>query len=310
MAPFEYFDSSHGSINNAGFKYANIRYRPTSFYDVDPSVGGTTIVGYTLWSSVYQYYRVRSFNFKFTATNADAFGYQMQCLPLQLDPGANNSTAYSTWKMNEYCKSAQLSDKGGSPDTKTIVNRVNCRQFVGDKTQAVDDNYASAFGTSPSNNIYMPAGIYSPANNFVNGCQSIITCLLRVEMWERTDLLDDPRLLLKLMSGELVPTENYSRYICANCSASQKARVIIPELGSTINFTLVCVKCYHTNANMIIERYKKRLTLVSEFSIGLNPSKMHEQFRRRLHRAISHFKAGRADPPYEDSDESSCSEII
>jgi len=309
-APFKYFDTAHGSLNNAGVKFANIRHRPTSFYDLDPSVGGTTVVGYTNWSTVYQYYRVTSFSHRVSTTNADAFGYIVQTIPLQLDPGVNNSTAYSTWGMNEYAKMRQISDKGGSPDTITINNRVNCKKFVGDKTQAYDDNYASAFGTSPANNIYVPVSIYSIANNFVNGCQLELTILIRVRMWERTDLLDDPLLLQKVESGQFVPTNNYSKYICVNCGTSDKARIIIPELGSKRDFTLVCVKCYELHATRIIDKYSKRLAEVSLLSTDSYASSLRDHFRQKLHCAISNFKLGRSVVQYEDSDESSCSDSI
>lgn len=183
-----YVDINHSAINSAGNKVAAYRYRPTSAYDVDPTIGGTTIAGFAEWSTIYSMYRVLAYEVEFFLANDEGFAITTFDIPFNADPGASPSLAsVEAFLMNPYVRVRYLSCKTGN-DRTVLRRKIDCKNFVGSTIQRYDDSYASAVTTSPVNNIFHLVGIWSGANNLINGVFFTARVSLRVEFFERNFL--------------------------------------------------------------------------------------------------------------------------
>jgi len=181
-------DVNHSAINSAGNKVASYRYRPTAAYDVDPTIGGTTISGFDEWTSFYNYYRVLAYKVEFFVENAETFAITVIDLPMNTDPGAAPTLAsVESYFMNPYNRVRTISAKTGK-DSCRISRSIDCRKFVGSSTQRFDDSYASLVTTVPINNIYHILSIWSGANNLVNGVYYTARIALTVEFYDRAIL--------------------------------------------------------------------------------------------------------------------------
>jgi len=183
-----FVDVSHGSLNSAGNKVASYRYRPTNAFDVDPTLGGTTIAGFNEWASFYNYYRVLGYTMEVKIANADSFGLTVYSIPLNTDPGAAPSLAtVESYQMNPFIKTKYISAKGGL-DEAQFYHKVDCRSMVGSNTQRYDDSYSALVSTGPVNNIYHQIGILSISNNLVNGVYYYIRIGIEIEFFDRAIL--------------------------------------------------------------------------------------------------------------------------
>jgi len=180
-----FLDVTHGAINSVGNNMASYRYRPTSAYDIDPILGGTSMPGFIEWTTFYNNYRVLGYAVEIMIENQEAFAVTAYTITLNTDPGAAPSLAsVKGFLMQPYLINKDLSPKGGM-DKCIIRKNIDCRSFVGSLINRFDDSYAAQYNASPTNNIYQQIGIYSQPNVFVNGVWFKVRFCLEVEFYER-----------------------------------------------------------------------------------------------------------------------------
>jgi len=184
-----FVDTQNGVLNNVGGNTGARRYKPTSAYDIDPTLGGTAMAGFNEWAALYDYYRVLAYTIEWSMNNQETFGVMVYSVPLNTDPGAAPSaTAVHGQIMQPYCVRKFLSGvTGGNSDAEVKIT-IDSRQFVGVSAQRNDDSYASAVTTSPTNNIWHSIGIFSPGNVFVNGVSFVTIFVLEVEFYDRAQV--------------------------------------------------------------------------------------------------------------------------
>lgn len=190
ITTLNYIDVNHSSIGNPATVYGSYRYRPTSVYDIDPSIGGTTVAGFAELAAFYNYYRVHSSSIKVHFVNQDtATAPLIIVLPLNNDPGSGPSAAtIQSWQMNPYSHFKLLSAKGGM-DRGVVFNHITTEKFVGSRAVRFDDSYASAVTTIPSNNWFWGVGVLSEGGvNFTNGLTFQVLLSVRVEFYDRKEL--------------------------------------------------------------------------------------------------------------------------
>lgn len=133
-------------MNNVGQYFANIQYRPTSIFDVDPVVGGRKCYGYDAMSTFYEKYRVVSSHIVVKAGNLETTPISVFVCPTQVNPGVNTSS----WRQYAADPCSKLQMLGGytGNSVSTISNSMTTVQLAGVDGKALDD-YSSDFGTNP-----------------------------------------------------------------------------------------------------------------------------------------------------------------
>ena len=95
--------NTSGILNNAGVVFANVRLKPTDAYDVDPTLGSTSMPGFTELAAIYRYYRVRACLFKADFSNRESFPLMAYVALVNQDPG-QNSSAYQNYLSSRRTK--------------------------------------------------------------------------------------------------------------------------------------------------------------------------------------------------------------
>lgn len=139
------------------------RFRPTSAYDIDPLLGGTSMPGFVELQNLYSSYRVSSSTLKVEANSVDATrASTIVVVPLNNDPGAAPTQAtVQSWVANPYAIYKANGTAGAS--TTSIRHRMSTEKIFGSLSVYFDDNFASLVTTSPVNNWYWAVGIITPA---------------------------------------------------------------------------------------------------------------------------------------------------
>ncbi len=185
--------TNHNPLNNAGITYASVRFRPTSAYDVDPSIGGTSMPGFNELAALYGKYRVLRWKMSATIVNLELDnGLNFIVFPSNFDLGNNYSQVQSQFG-NSFAKYTYVAPKGGM-DRKTInTGWLSARSIVGSDSVYVDDDYASNVNTSPTNNSYMNVAIWT--GNSVplsNGANLLVVITLEVRFTETLHNVTQP----------------------------------------------------------------------------------------------------------------------
>lgn len=196
--------TSHSPLNNAGLTYASVRFRPTSAYDVDPTIGGTSMPGFNEMAGLYGKYRVLRFKTSVVFVNAEDFPLNAIVFPSNFDLGANYSQVQSQFG-NSFAKYRYLSPKGGMDRATIVTPWLSARQIVGTDSVYLDDDYSANTNTSPTNNSYINVAIWTGNTTQLTvgvGLQIVITCEVRFsETLHNITLPDSPELHPELVSG-------------------------------------------------------------------------------------------------------------
>lgn len=137
---------------------ANKVYQPTSYYDLDPDVGGPSFGGYSFYASLYNRYRVTHFDYEIEWSNLEADSVMVSALaipasstPSELFSAYNPEVA----KENNFSRAFLLGPKGGSQATRTMRGSVSCEAVWGTPEVLTDAGWAAGVGTSPSINTFL-----------------------------------------------------------------------------------------------------------------------------------------------------------
>lgn len=174
--------STNVGVTNAGFQYANVRFTPSFAYDVDPTIGSTSMPGFTEYAAIYSLYRTRSSMIKVYYSNADAFPTICYVCPLNADPGANNVSPVFM-ESSTLVKKVILGPLTGS-GVGELTYRMATSTLTGIRDPQVTDDYCgSTSGGSPTNNWYWAVGIFG-FSNFVSGVRCVIDVEIELEFFE------------------------------------------------------------------------------------------------------------------------------
>ncbi len=152
--------TSHNPLNNAGLTYATVRFRPSSAYDVDPVIGGTSMPGFTEFTGLYGKYRVLRSKIEVTFSNLEDFPVYCVIFASNFDLGANYSQVQSQYG-NSFAKRQMISAKGGMDRATLTTGWIRSDKIVGAKGSLWDDDYSANTNTSPVNNLYQNVGIWT-----------------------------------------------------------------------------------------------------------------------------------------------------
>jgi len=141
-------------------------YRPTSYFDVDPAVGGASFAGYSFYASVYARYRVTGFKYKVTFVNLEATAAIVSCqaIPAVATPATGTATDQTEFAAeNEYGQIAVCAPTTSSPE-KVLTGYINCKKLWGTPETLTDNDWAGAVGASPAANSWLRIAAHM-ANN-------------------------------------------------------------------------------------------------------------------------------------------------
>jgi len=169
-------------VNNVGFTYTNVRFTPTNAYDVDPTLGSTSMAGYSEYANLYRFYRVHSSKILVEFVNQESFGLMAFVSPFNVDPGANNSAASNIALSNPRTKQLTLGPATGSSIGR-ITRSMTTSMIGGVNSQSIFDNYSAGVGSGPGNNWYWVVGMFSPSA-LVNGVFASVRIEIDVEFFE------------------------------------------------------------------------------------------------------------------------------
>lgn len=152
--------TQHNPLNNVGLTYASVRFRPSSAYDVDPTIGGTSMPGFNEYAALYGKYRVLAFKIDVFFNNLEDFPLYCIVFMSNFDLGNNYSQVQSQFG-NTFTKFSTVSAKGGQDRTRLSLGWLKHTTYVGNDVPLTDDDYAANTNTSPVNNVYFNVAIWT-----------------------------------------------------------------------------------------------------------------------------------------------------
>jgi len=148
------------TLSLAAATTVNYRYRPTSAYDIDPALGGTSMAGFAELSGFYSSYRVTGSRIKVTVSNpSTTLPISVIVLPMNADPTNAFSAANIIASVgNPYAQVKQAPLLGGPP--AVITNAMTTVKIFGDPAVYYDHNFSSLVNTVPANNWFWNVSMY------------------------------------------------------------------------------------------------------------------------------------------------------
>lgn len=158
--------------NSSSTNYVSSVFRPTSYYDVDPSIGGPSFGGYTVFSTMYGRYRVLAFKYAVTFTNLEAFPIVVstEAIASNVTPSTGTVSDYVESAIeNQYGHSATLSPISSNP-IRILKGYVNCMKLWGCPEAKTDSLWGASVGSNPVNNSWLRLATRSATGvNLANG---------------------------------------------------------------------------------------------------------------------------------------------
>lgn len=169
-------------LNSAGAKFSNYVFRPSSIYDVDPSIGGATCYGYTEYEPFYTSYRVYASTIQVFCSNLEAEGNNVFLLASETSPG-NNVADLSPYFAHPRARYLPLGPYQGNAAGRLSAS-CTTQAISGVSTFAADE-YTGVFGSSPANNWFWIIGTYKAGNNLVYGVDLVVKIKITVDLFDR-----------------------------------------------------------------------------------------------------------------------------
>jgi len=156
-------------------------------FDIDPLLGGGTMVGFTNWSAIYRHYLALKAFIELTIINNDDQEVGFAMAPTDLNfSGLITSSALAT-EVGElpYAKIRSLAAKGGQ-DRCRITQEIDLGDFIGNPTKLrYDDLYSSLVNTIPGNPLYQLFVAYA-IGAFTKGITTEIKLSIQTKFWGRS----------------------------------------------------------------------------------------------------------------------------
>jgi len=156
------------SINQVGFAQSNVVFDPVYCYDVDPTIGSTSMPFFFELMSLYRYYRTINSKISVTFTNKESAPATVYVFPYNTLGSANFSSGIvQSFLSNPLSKQTEISPTGGM-DHATIKSKQTTAGFAGARWTGTPDDYASFSSVSPVNHWSWIVG-YQMLTASVNG---------------------------------------------------------------------------------------------------------------------------------------------
>jgi len=140
---------------------ANVRFRPTAAYDIDPTLGGTSMPGFVELAALYGSYRVTCSSIKVTGSNASATPFQLIVCPSNADLGAAMLAANVSALQGQPFSKHRVVGAVGSPPA-VINSSMTTEKIYGDKAVYSDHNFSAVANGVPANNWFWNIAAYTP----------------------------------------------------------------------------------------------------------------------------------------------------
>jgi hypothetical protein len=174
------------NFSNAGLIYANVRYNPAYVYDMDPTIGGTSVPGFTEWAGLYRFARLRSSRINVSFVNKEAFPVTMVICPNNFDPGANTS-AYANYSSSRFASLQSTGPLTGN-SACTMSGFQSTAHFAGVRPNHLLDSYCfpTAGGTPPNNAWFWYVGAQGSTLFTAAGVYARVTIDAEIDFFELT----------------------------------------------------------------------------------------------------------------------------
>lgn len=149
-------------INMSVVPQQGIRFQPSGAYDVDPSLGGSTMKGFLEFSQFFASYRVRSSYCKVQVVNPGlTTPFLLTLLPLNVDPGGSPTPLIvQDYREQPYAVCSLTALRGG-PIT-TLEQSMTTQKMYGSNQVLYDNSFSSGVTAVPINNWYWAIGFDAP----------------------------------------------------------------------------------------------------------------------------------------------------
>jgi len=173
-----------GTVNNAGFTTANRVFVPTNAFDVDTSLGSTTMPGFNEWAGLYRRYRTRASSIQVDFVNQETIPLICAICPLSANPTQNHSATVTTQLIAQpICKVKPIGSLNGNSIT-TIRMHKTTAQMAGAADLNIADDYASAVTGAPLLNWYWDVILYAGGGILANGALVHISVDIELEFFD------------------------------------------------------------------------------------------------------------------------------
>ena len=151
------------SLNLSVTSVGSLRFQPSAAFDIDPTVGGTTMAGFNELAALYLSYRVKSSRIKVELANTSPDSIvNLTVVPRNTDPGATpTSGSIIAAREQPYAKNKTSPPLGGP--LVTITSTMSTKKMFGNPMTDFDDNFAALVTTVPVNNWFWWVSVYSLA---------------------------------------------------------------------------------------------------------------------------------------------------
>lgn len=184
--------TAHSPLNNAGATFASVRFRPSSAFDVDPALGGTSMPGFNEVAGIYGRYRCLRFRADVTGVNLEANPVNMIVFMSNFDLGNNYSQVQSQFG-NTFSRYRYLSPQGGMDRATIRTPWWSITEYVGSDAPMVDTDFSASISSSPTNNTFLNIGVWTGnANTLVNGVGMQIVIVGEYKFYEPSHLVVQP----------------------------------------------------------------------------------------------------------------------
>jgi len=167
------------NFNNTGVNHANIRFTPSWLYDIDPTVGSTSMAGFVELTAIYRYYRFRKCKYTIDAASDDTSPSLLTACPVNFDPGANTAN-YQNYLSARRAKQVMIT----AATPKKLIGEFTIADFGGVMECLIPDAYSGTGTTTPANNIWLFVGNTFPSGTMTNGISARIQLDVEADYFE------------------------------------------------------------------------------------------------------------------------------
>lgn len=180
-----FFSTLHSPLNNAGATYASVRLRPSSAFDVDPTLGGTSMPGFNEIAGLYGRYRMVRFRAEAVGVNNEDFPVNFMVFASNFDLG-NNYSLVQSMVGNSFARYKYLSPRGGMDRATIRTPWWTAPEILGTEAPMLDTDFSATISASPVNNTYVNFGIWTGNSTaLVNGIGTQIILTVQYRFYEQ-----------------------------------------------------------------------------------------------------------------------------
>jgi hypothetical protein len=135
------------------------RFNPNAVYDVDPTLGSTSVPGFAELAQLYNFYRVVHTSYRVEIANTDALPIVGYVYLSNSDPGT--SLPYANALANPLGVWKTLSAGGGGKDTLTLKDSQTVATILGSNEVEVGEQYRALVTAVPADLLWLTVGVHS-----------------------------------------------------------------------------------------------------------------------------------------------------